>query len=67
MALALLNFGRVEPKENDLGPRHLLTIREATALLAVTPRVIRGMIECKELPALKVRSQWRVRPNKPAK
>jgi excisionase family DNA binding protein len=39
----------------------LLTLSEAAALLQVSTRTLQRMIHSRELPALKVGGQWRVR------
>ena len=41
----------------------LLMLSEAAALLHVSTRTLQRMIRSGELPALKIRRQWRVREN----
>jgi excisionase family DNA binding protein len=54
--------------ENDLEPAvHLLTLKETAELLRISKRTLFRMVQCKELPALKVGGQWRVNENHLAK
>ena len=47
--------------ENELDPPYWLTLRETAKLLHMHPRTIQRLIYHKDLPAKKVRKQWRVR------
>jgi excisionase family DNA binding protein len=60
MALALLDWF-VPPMENDLEPLRFFTLQEAAVLLQVSKRTLHRMAQRKELPALKVGGQWRIR------
>jgi excisionase family DNA binding protein len=53
--------------ETDLDPLQLLTTRQVAELLQVSQRTIERLIRCKELPALKVGRQWRIRSSQLAK
>jgi excisionase family DNA binding protein len=53
--------------ETDLDPLQLLTTRQAAELLQVSKRTVARLISRKELPALKVGGQWRVRSSQIAK
>jgi len=47
--------------DNQLEKIRLLTLAEAAELLQVSTRTLQRMIRSRELPALKVGGQWRVR------
>ena len=66
MALALLNFPDAM-EENDVTPLRFLTLKEAAAMLQICERTAHRMIERKELSALKVGGQWRLRESELAK
>jgi excisionase family DNA binding protein len=53
--------------ETDLDPLQLLTTRQVAELLKVSKRTIERLISRKELPALKVGGQWRIRASELAK
>jgi excisionase family DNA binding protein len=53
--------------ENELEPLRLLSIKEAAEVLRVHPRTVKTMIRRNELPAFKVRSQWRLRESELAR
>jgi excisionase family DNA binding protein len=47
--------------ENDIDPLRFLTLRQTADVLQVSQRTVLRMARSKELPALKVGGQWRVR------
>ena len=47
--------------ENDLEPLRFFTLQEAAVLLQMSKRTLHRMAQRKELPALKVGGQWRIR------
>lgn len=47
--------------DRTFDPMRLLTLAEAAALLHVSTRTLQRMIRSRDLPALKVGGQWRLR------
>jgi excisionase family DNA binding protein len=47
--------------DQDIESVRLMTLAEAAELLHVSTRTVQRMIRAKNLPALKVGSQWRLR------
>ena len=47
--------------ETDLDPLRFFTLQEAAVLLQMSKRTLHRMAQRKELPALKVGGQWRIR------
>jgi excisionase family DNA binding protein len=50
------------PNPQNEPPPRLLTIKDVARLLQVSDKTIRRLIESRDLPAIKLGAQWRIRP-----
>ena len=55
-----LSLRRKPPTEKKLDELRCLTLQQTAELLRVSVRTLEGMIQRKELPAIRVGHQWRI-------
>lgn len=53
-------FSVLKPERCDAMPDEVLTIKEAAALLKLAEKTVYTMAQASEIPAFKIRGQWRI-------